>query len=394
VEYQEEKFHKLKYPGVIDADGHFVEGPKLWEQYCEPKYRHRALGIKWDDQGVQYLQINGRPSKISRGATISGAIFGRMGMTRDVRRWDPNVPYGEIPNPALGAFDAPGRVQRLDREGLKAAVIYPTLALQWETECDDADYAQAMCRAYNRAIIDWCAEGDPTRLFGAAHLSLGDPQAAAAELERAVKAGCKGGWVSQFTMTRKPHAHPDHDVVFAKAQELDVPLGIHPSWEPPWAFSGRYAFEYVHRQNFWVVVTAGESIRQALTSFMQYGTFEKFPRLKLVLLEAGAGWISYWLDRMDAAYASYAGRKVPLKEKPSFYFHRNVWISADPDERALPAIIGLEGADKFFWASDFPHSDHVSNYVEELEEMADKLPAAARQKVLGDNVAQLYKLFN
>jgi predicted TIM-barrel fold metal-dependent hydrolase len=391
VAYQEEKFHKLKYPGAIDADGHFVEGAKLWLQYSEAKYKPRALQFKWSDKGVQYLEINGRPSKISRGATISGALFGRMEQTHDTRRWDPNVPYGECPDPALGAMDGKGRAQRLDKEGLKAAIIYPTLALQWETECDDADYAQAMCRAYNRAVLDWCNEGDG-RLFAAAHLSLGDPQAAAVELERAVKAGCKGGWVSQFTMTRKPHAHPDHDVLFAKAQELDVPLGIHPSWEPPWAFSGRYAFEYVHKQNFWVNVTAGDSIRQALTSFMQYGTLEKFPRLKLVLLEAGAGWISYWLDRMDAAFASYAGRRVPLKEKPSFYFHRNVWISADPDERALPAMVELEGEDKFFWASDFPHSDHVSNYIEELEEMAGKLSPSARPKVLGDNVARLYKL--
>jgi uncharacterized protein len=211
-------------------------------------------------------------------------------------------------------------------------------------------------------------------------------------LERAVKAGCKGGWVAQFTMTRKPHAHPDHDVLFAKAQELDVPLGIHPTWEPPWAFSGRYAFEHVHRQTFWINVTAGDSIRQALTSFMQYGTFDKFPRLKLVLLEAGAGWISYWLDRMDAAFGSYAGARVRSKEKPSFYFHRNIWISADPDERALPAMVELEGEDKFFWASDFPHSDHVTNYIEELEEMADKLSPSARPKVLGENVAKLYKL--
>jgi uncharacterized protein len=391
MDYQAETFRRLKYPDAIDADGHFVEIPKLWQQYSEARYKPRALQIKWDEKGTQYLEINGRPSKIIRGGTISGALYGSM-VTGENRRWDPNVPYGECPNPALGAMDAKGRVQRLDAEGLKAAIIYPTLTLEWETECHDADYAQAMCRAYNRAIVDWCAEGEG-RLFGAAHLSLGDPEAAAAELERAVKAGCKGGWVSQFTMTRKPHAHPDHDVVFAKAQELDVPLGIHPSWEPPWAFSGRYAFEYVHRQNFWIVVTAGEAIRQALTSFMQYGTFEKFPRLKLVLLEAGAGWISYWLDRMDAAYSSYAGRKVPLKEKPSFYFRRNVWISADPDERALPAIIQVEGADKFMWASDFPHADHVSNYIEELEKMADHLPPSARQKVLGENVAQLYKLW-
>ena len=79
--YQEEKFHKLKYPGAIDADGHFVESPKLWLQYSEAKYKPRALQFKWNDKGVQYLEINGRPSKISRGATISGALFGRMEQT-------------------------------------------------------------------------------------------------------------------------------------------------------------------------------------------------------------------------------------------------------------------------------------------------------------------------
>ena len=81
-----------------------------------------------------------------------------MEKTRESGRWDPNVPYGECPDPALGAMDGKGRSQRLDKEGLKAAIIYPTLALQWETECDDADYAQAMCRAYNRAVLDWCSK--------------------------------------------------------------------------------------------------------------------------------------------------------------------------------------------------------------------------------------------
>ena len=55
-------------------------------------------------------------------------------------------------------FDEAGeRVQRLDLEGLQAAFIYPTIGLNWETECDDADYAQAMCRAYNRWLVDWCS---------------------------------------------------------------------------------------------------------------------------------------------------------------------------------------------------------------------------------------------
>ena len=104
-----------------------------------------------------------------------------------------------------------------------------------------------MCRAYNRWVTDWSADSGG-RLIPVAHLSLSDPAAAATELERAVKAGHKGGWVVQFTTTRKPHGHDDHDVLFAKAQELDVPLGIHVSLEPQWCWPGRYDKEYVRKQ--------------------------------------------------------------------------------------------------------------------------------------------------
>jgi predicted TIM-barrel fold metal-dependent hydrolase len=382
----EEQIQRLKYPGGVDADGHILEDPELWEKYCEAKYKPIALRIREDDDGLQYFEIGGKPSKVNRKGAFGG--LGAMGeVTRETGFFDPRRKYGE--NAPFGAMDAKERLQRLDKENLRAAIIYPSIDLSWETECDDADYAQAMTRAYNRWIVDWCSESRG-RLIPVAHLSLGDPAAAAAELERAVKAGHKGGWVVQFTMTRKPHAHPDHDVLFAKAQELDVPLGLHVSLEPQWAWPGRYDREYVRKQTFFLNVTASDALRHALTSFMQYGTFDKFPRLKVVLLEVGAGWIGYWLDRMDAVYDSVMGRGVPLKEKPSYYFKRNVWISADPDEHSLPAMMQLCGDDRFFWASDFPHPDHTGNYIEELEECAEKLTPSARQKLLGDNVLSTY----
>jgi uncharacterized protein len=382
----EEQIRSLKYAGGVDADGHILEDPNLWESYCEAKYKATALRIKDDGDGLQYFEIGGKPSKVNRKGAFGGlAAMGEV--TREKGSFDPRRKYGE--NAPFGAMDAKERVQRLDKENLRAAIIYPSIDLSWETECDDADYAQAMTRAYNRWIVDWCSDSGG-RLIPVAHLSLGDPAAAAAELERAVKAGHKGGWVVQFTMTRKPHAHPDHDVLFAKAQELDVPLGLHVSLEPQWAWPGRYDREYVRKQTFFLNVTASDALRHALTSFMQYGTFDKFPRLKLVLLEVGAGWIGYWLDRMDAVYDSVMGRGVPLKEKPSYYFKRNVWISADPDEHSLPAMMQLCGDDRFFWASDFPHPDHTGNYIEELEECAEKLTPSARRKLLGDNVMRTY----
>src|SRR5438094_4441483 len=91
----------------------------------------------------------------------------------------------------LGTMDAHERVSRLDAEGLDAAFIYPTVSLMYETEMTDADFVQACTRAYNRWIVDWCSESGG-RLVPVAHLSLSDPVAAAEELERAVKAGCKG----------------------------------------------------------------------------------------------------------------------------------------------------------------------------------------------------------
>ena len=212
--------------------------------------------------------------------------------------------------------------------------------------------------------------------------------AAVEELQRAVKDGARGGWVAPFTMTRKPHGHPDHDRLFAAAQDLDVPLAIHPTFEPKWAVPRR--FNHLHSANFFLNVTSADAVRHAFTTFFQFNVFDRFPRLKLVLLESGAGWIGYWLDRMDGYGASLLGHGVSSTEKPSFYFRRQCWISCDPDEHTIPAMVELYVADRFFWASDFPHPDHTGNYIAELEELAGKLSPGARAQLLGSNVLNCY----
>ena len=122
--------------------------------------------------------------------------------------------------------------------------------------------------------------------------------------------------------------------------------------------SGRYDREYIARDNSSsIMLPPPTPSRHALTSFMQYGTFDRFPRLKIVLLEVGR--------RMDQLLAGPHGRvynsyrrphALPLKEKPSFYFKRNIWISADPDEHALPAMVELCGAGQVLLGLRFPAS--------------------------------------
>ena len=58
--------HHLKHRGAVDADGHVLEDAGLWDHYIEARYRDRALKMKRDENGLEYLEIGGRPSKRTR----------------------------------------------------------------------------------------------------------------------------------------------------------------------------------------------------------------------------------------------------------------------------------------------------------------------------------------
>lgn len=373
--------HRLAHKGAVDADGHILEPADLWENYIEAEFRPRALRLARDAQGLEYLEIGGQPSKMTRKGYP--ATLGRMGQ-KELEAFKPAPDKTYMANAPYGAMDADERLKLLDTEGLDASVLYPTLGILWEAELEDVALSQAYCRAYNRWIADFC-RGSKGRLIPIAHLSLGDPQAAAAELQRAVKDGCRGAFVVPFTITRKAHGDPAHDPVFAMAQSLGVPIAIHPSFEPFALRSAR--FQDGHRLSMLAAATAADGVRHAFTTLFDFAVFDRFPKLKIVILESGAGWIGYWLDRLDGVYeATFLGARSGLKHKPSDYFRRQCFISADPDERTVPALMSLYGADRFFWASDYPHPDHTGDYLQALEHMVEALAPADRARLLGGNV--------
>ena len=168
--------HHLKHKGAVDADGHVLEDAGLWDHYIEAKYRDRALRMKRDAQGLEYLEIGGLPSKRTRKGYP--ATLGRMGQ-KDLDAFTPHPDKTYAANMPYGACNAQERLKLLDAEGLDAAVLYPTLGILWEAELSDVELSQAYCRAYNRWIADFCRELKG-RLIPIAHLSLGDPAAAAA----------------------------------------------------------------------------------------------------------------------------------------------------------------------------------------------------------------------
>ena len=292
--------HPLVHDGAVDADGHILEPPDLWETYIDPKFRDRALRI------VRRRE-RARGAADRRQAVEDGRA---RGFRRRSARWAiptcarcSSIPSAPISRESpFGAMDPHERLDVLDAEDIDIAILYTTVGLLWEAELEDPELSQAYTRAYNRWICEFCA--DSPRLVPTAHLSLSDPVAAAKELERAVGEGAKGAYVAPFTHNGRPLGHPDNDPVFAAAQDLGVPFAIHPTFEPQWTKGTRMgSWENVKQLRLLASVQASDGVRHQFTTLFDYGVFDQFPRLKVLVLESGGGWIGYWLDRIDAVYS-------------------------------------------------------------------------------------------
>ncbi len=372
------------YDGTIDADGHLLEPDWLWERYIDPAFRDRAMGIDVDADGLEYLRIDGRSSERTVRGVIS--LMGAMGeddpRPSPERRYMDSIPYG--------AGDPSERLALLDKEHLDGVLLYGTVELLWECEVTDPALTDAYCRAYNRWIADFCRDSGG-RLNPVAHLSLLDPEAAARELRRAVADGCVGAWVAPFTHSRKAHGHPDHDVLWRTAVELDVPVAVHPTYEPGYCTPVRFdGFGRAAEFHYNVMLRQGS--QQALLSFFTHGTLERFPDLRLGVLESGMGWIGSFLDRADAVFETISARGLPISTRPSELFARQCFLSGDPDETAAPLIMDHVGAQCFMWATDYPHPDHPGTWVDALTRLVEPLSEPTRAALLGGNVRRLYRL--
>ena len=333
---------------VIDADGHVTETQEQVAKYLDEPYRRRPTGMlfyPWDG-------------------------------------WDRRM-LG-----TLGEFagNADAWLQAMDRGGMQTAVLYPTLGL-FMSFLRDRQWAVALCRAYNTFMHEEFTRKSP-RLKAVALLPVQDPDAAAAELGRAVRElGCVGA------MLAADGSHVLGDARFApiygEAERMDTMLGVHASGSHLGGGGLEVfpAFIQTHTCSH-----AFGQMRQ-LTSIVLEGVPERFPKLRLAFLEAGCGWAPYWIERMDEEYAKRSSEAPALRKKPSEYVRSGrIYFSCEADECLLPQALRLIGEDQIVYASDYPHWDgSYPHSIGELRERSD-LTEAQKRKVLAENARRLYKL--
>jgi uncharacterized protein len=121
------------------------------------------------------------------------------------------------------------------------------------------------------------------------------------------------------------------------------------------------------------------------------GLFDRFPRLKCLAVEAGAGWAAYLMDRLDEKYEMF-GYAESITMPPSEYLRRNIWYVVEPRERTINAMMDLVGETQFIWGSDYPHIDSSIDAPRQIRASIAGLSERRRRLVLGENARALYQL--
>ena len=338
---------------VIDGDGHIWESEQEVMGFLEGKYRGIQLGSVFHP----WPSLDGRY----------------------------RIPVGGLAAPQTSAKIWGGF---LDATGIEKAVVYPTGGLAHGL-IQDRDWAVALSRAYNNWLSETYLKAD-ARIKSLALLPVQDVGEAVRDLRRGVEQlGVVGGLLPAVTYNRKPYGHPDFLPIIREAERLDVPLAVHAG---PQSHLGLEVFDKHIEAH---VLTHPVPIMGHLISMVYNGVFEKCPNVRVVFLEAGAGWIPFIMERMDYEYKARPGAAPDLKRLPSEAIRGgNVYVSCENEEKLLPVVAGYLGEDRMIFATDFPHELAYEGYIREAAEFAERsdLSEPLKKKILADNAIRLYNL--
>jgi predicted TIM-barrel fold metal-dependent hydrolase len=376
----------------MSADDHMIEPSHLWVDRVPARFR---------DSCPRIVQVDGRDAWLYEGETTHIA----MGSCRPLPGFDP-AGYPPAPGTANydeirpGCYDPVERIKDMDIDGVWGQLVFPNYGRfaghRFFLGTRDAELARTCLKTYNDYLLDeWCAT-DPNRLFGAAVLPLDDVEGAARELERVIGKGAKAIAFSENpTVLGLPSVHTGHwDRLWAIANEAELPVCMHIG------SSSRLVTTSADAPVSVMVTLNGVNSMMAGTDWLFSGVFDRFPRMRIVLSEGGAGWVPYLLERADKVWqderlqtnAAIGQRGVVSARPPSEVFAEHVYVCLVDEHFAL-GVYDRIGADNLLWEGDFPHGDGLWPHNREyLEKALAAVPAEDAVKIAETNFRTLMKV--
>jgi predicted TIM-barrel fold metal-dependent hydrolase len=317
---------------------------------------------------------------------------------RDTLNWPSAAPIEALVSPdaplvaagRAGEWDPAERLKDMDVDGVDAEVLYLDNLAGSRFYKLPGDACLAAFQAFNSAAIEF-ASADPDRLVPVYLLPINDVSAAVDELHRLADQGARAVQLPLYPTDARvpPYYDPVYEPLWSAIEETDIPISLHVC--PPGG-RGLSADPTPAKGLFQAMPPILMS--QVLSEWIVTGKFVRHPRLRVVLVEAGLGWIPYMLDRLDrvAEKSRWKDRGMELDEAPSYYWHRNMHATFEEDELGL-GLRGKIGVDNLLWASDYPHPD--STWPESQKVIAEQFAqcsAEETRKMIFENASTLYRL--
>jgi predicted TIM-barrel fold metal-dependent hydrolase len=312
-----------------------------------------------------------------------------LGDTRRLRNWDNEM-----------------RNSQQEADGIAGEVVFPNTVppffpsfVLFAKPPTDEEYRhrRAGVHAHNRWLVDWCGEFAERRA-GVGQIFLNDVDDAIEDVRWIKEHGLRGGIllpnIAPDVKWVKPLYDPIYDRLWEVCQDLEVPVNVHSgTGNPDYGPYPTSMLLYINEVSFYS--------QRPLVQMMLSGVFERFPRLKLVITEAGCAWVPPLLERLDQTLASIRdtgstgeiryGSEHILPRSATEYFHQNVWMGVSQPGPADVEARKLIGADRWMWGSDYPHDEGTHPYTREhLRSRFSALEPDELRRLLAGNAADLY----
>jgi uncharacterized protein len=370
---------------IFDSDTHVGPDAAILDKYLSRAEKDRLAG--WEryratggNGHVTYTKGQ-RSDRRKLGAATSdetpgGYMAGFTGVARQRQ-----------PSPLVDA-EPSARIADMDLEGVEVNLTLPSGWFGTWTAGDDVALEMAMYRAYHRWMEDYCG-AFPLRLGGVILAGSRDVAGSLVELRRCGREGWAWG-VMVYAPLGVPLDHPDLEPIYAAAAELDLPIVLHTfTVMPPYAPGGLDTWD-----NLWLQRSAAHPWcgMRNMAALIGSGVMDRYPTLRIATLEAGHGWLPFWIARLDEHAETIKAALPQLKHRPSEYVTSGRYFQSIEIPEGAPltnAVSDLLGDEVLMYASDYPHGE--SHFPQSAGIVRCwEMPEDRKKKLFWDNATRLY----
>ena len=374
---------------VYDSDTHVLPAAEVLERYVDPEFRPRLAELEPYRAPIrQSAEHSGGGHAYRVNTKYYKRILGEAAPREDHSGRESNWRGSKLPRPGVQDDQAENRVKDMDDEGTDVHFLIPS---SWVGTVGLADptLEVGLSRAYHRHMADFCGQF-PNRLKGLIRAPARDVGAAVRE----IREWGNSDWAVAVQPSLGQHVpadHPDLEPIWRAAADHDLPIVHHSStWNPPY---------YPGYLDVWDNIFLGRlashpwGAMRFVASFIGGGILDRYPSLRMGVLECGFGWLPFWGRRMDEQYA-YVGSTAELKMKPSEYLTSGRFfcsIERQEGEDMFNTVTQYLGDGVLMYASDYPHSEcqfpnSIANILAWPSLGSDK-----RKKLLWDSANRFFK---